>query len=77
MMAGNLVDSLDPESLCNCAELLKDIPDITNDMDDLANSVIASQEKIADILSKQKDEYIENLKEEVQEIREEEIKLAK
>lgn len=28
MMAGNLVDSLDPESLCNCAELLKDIPEI-------------------------------------------------
>lgn len=28
MMAGNLVDSLDPESLCNCAELLKDNTEI-------------------------------------------------
>ena len=28
MMAGNLVDSLDPEALCNCAERLKDQTDI-------------------------------------------------
>lgn len=28
MMAGNLVDSLDPEALCKCAELLKDYTDI-------------------------------------------------
>lgn len=28
MMAGNLVESLDPESLCKCAELLKDIQEI-------------------------------------------------
>lgn len=28
MMAGNLVKSLDPESLCKCAELLKDYSDI-------------------------------------------------
>lgn len=28
MMAGNLVDSLDPEALCGCAELLKDYTDI-------------------------------------------------
>ena len=28
MMAGNLVESLDPEALCNCAELLKDHNDI-------------------------------------------------
>lgn len=28
MMAGNLVESLDPESLCKCAELLKDYSDI-------------------------------------------------
>lgn len=28
MMAGNLVDSLDPEALCNCAALLQDIPEI-------------------------------------------------
>lgn len=28
MMAGNLVDSLDPEALCNCAERLKDCPNI-------------------------------------------------
>lgn len=28
MMAGNLVESLDPESLCKCIEQLKDYPDI-------------------------------------------------
>lgn len=28
MMAGNLVESLDPEALCKCAELLKDYTDI-------------------------------------------------
>ncbi|MBQ8222603.1 MAG: glycosyltransferase family 4 protein [Bacteroidales bacterium] len=28
MMAGNLVESLDPEALCGCAELLKDFEDI-------------------------------------------------
>lgn len=28
MMAGNLVESLDPEALCGCAELLKDFKDI-------------------------------------------------
>lgn len=28
MMAGNMVKSLDPESLCKCVELLKDLPEI-------------------------------------------------
>ena len=27
-MAGNLVDSLDPESLCQCVQLLKEYKDI-------------------------------------------------
>lgn len=51
--------------------LLNDIPNIKNDMDDLANSVIDSQKEIANVLSKQKDEYIDNLKKETEALKQE------
>ena len=51
--------------------LLTDIPDITDEMNDLANAVIDSQKEIADILAKQRDEYIENLEKETEALRKE------
>lgn len=51
--------------------LLDDIPDITDDINDLANSVISSQKEIANILSKQRDEYIDNLKKETDALKKE------